>query len=175
MSTALSVPLALSVPRALSVPEMYYDKIGFILKGFTYVYDTKYRRVKFGQGPSSGSSDGSVSLDSSGIYSSTTGPISQVTVSVKNFSFTGMTGKTPCVYLSWCDKSGTVYGQPIPLVATAVSGSASVSASVSVPNPNGYSYFLLTFNENAAQGATTPESFATPLNVTIESMTVLIN
>lgn len=172
MPAALSVPLAFCVPEALHVPEMYYDNTGVVLKNLSYTYGTKYIRVKFTQGPSSGASDGSINLEPSGIYSSTTGSISKVTVSVNNFSFTGMTGKTPCLYLSWCDQAGTVIGSPIALLPTTATGSASVSASASVQNSGGYSYFILTFNDSVDP---TPASFAVPLNVTMESLTVQIN
>lgn len=171
MPTALSVPLALSVPEALCVPEMYCDNTGIILKNISYTYGTKYIRVKFTQGPSSGASDGSINLEPSGIYS-ITGSISKVTVFVDNFSFTGMTGKTPCLYLSWCDQAGTVIGPPIALLSTTATAGASVSATASVSNPNGYSYFLLTFNDSVNP---VPESFAVPLNVTMDSLTVRVN
>jgi hypothetical protein len=153
---------------------MIREKFGLLLRMIASTYTTKYIRVRSSHGTSV-LSDGSVSIDGNHIFSSTISPISTLTVSVKNFTFTGMTGKSPCVYVNWCDNAGTVIGQRIPLAATAATGSTPVTASVTISNTGNASYFFLTFDENAAQGATTVESFATPLNATMESLTVVIN
>lgn len=169
----MKVPQALKVYPALHVPSVRYPLyVGFLLRGFVNTCTTKYIRVKNSQGTPV-VTDGSLVIDTNGLISSPTGTLTAgVTVSVQNFTFTGMTGKSPCVYVNWCDAAGTVIGQRVPVAATAVTGSASVTASASVSNPSNASFFFLTFDENVAQGAATPESFAVPLNASIGELAV---
>jgi hypothetical protein len=176
MSVALSVPPALSVPSALSIPGMFREKFGIILNGFTFDYTTRFVRVKLNQGPSSCLSDGYVSLNPDGTYFLSTGsPISKVTISVKNLSCTGFVGgKTPCLYLTWySDKTGsTAVGSPVALTETTVGVGATISASATVLNPANASYFVLTFNDSTNS---VPDFTATPIKVTVGSITVDIN